>query len=116
MSLPDYAVARLNRLTYVRFALDHQGHSATVLNTGPQEAAHSSANGLWVHAQIEPFIEVHQVDDLSGMVLRLMGAPFRGQVVYPIETATEPDTKCPRVNPVLFEDVCLATRLHLDRF
>jgi hypothetical protein len=88
MSLPRYAVARMTRLRYVRFALDHQQHTAAVLNVGPQEAAQSSANGLWIVAQIEPFAEVQAEDALAGQSLRLMGYPFNGQLTYGI---TAPD-------------------------
>jgi hypothetical protein len=79
-----FALARLDRLTYVRFALDHAQQIAKVLNVGPQEAAHSSANGIWVHAQIEPLKPLHRVEDVAGCTLRLMGHPFRGDAVYAI--------------------------------
>lgn len=84
MTLPTLAIARLTFHTYVRFRLDHDRHTARPISAGPQEARHSSANGLWVQAQIEPFHEVHRIGEVPGLVLRLMGAPFRGAVVYEI--------------------------------
>lgn len=84
MTLPRYALARLTRFRYVRFQLDHDAQTARVLNIGPQEVAHSSANGIWVHAHLEPFQEVQQVEDLQNRTLRLMGYPFNEQRVYRI--------------------------------
>lgn len=92
MTLPAYAVARLSRLTYVRFALDHHHFTACALNAGPLEAAHSSMNGEWVLAQIEPFADVHRFGEIPGLMLRLMGAPFRGTVVYAIADQVAPDS------------------------
>jgi hypothetical protein len=82
--LPTLAIARLTFWTFVRFALDHDRGTAQVLNTGPWEAAHSSAYGCWVLARIEPFADVQVLDQVPGLHLRLMGAPFYGLIVYDI--------------------------------
>lgn len=84
MSLPQYAIAQLTFWTYVRFALDHDTLTAKAIGAGPLEAKHSSANGIWVHAQLEPFKEAHRIGEVPGLMLRLMGQPFKGLVVYDV--------------------------------
>jgi len=87
--LPEYATAQLTRLTYVRFRLDHDNLTATAIGAGPLEAKHSSANGIWIHAQLEPFKEMHRIGEVPGLMLRLMGEPFRGLVVYDVVETTD---------------------------
>jgi len=84
MKPPAFALARLSRLTYLRFRLDHQAQTATPLNVGPVEAAHSSANGAWITADIEPYADVRDRDQLAGLTLRLQGHPFNGKTTYTI--------------------------------
>ena len=86
--LPEYATAQLTRLTYVRFRLDHDNLTATAIGAGPLEAKHSSANGLWIHAQLEPYKDIHRIGEIPGLMLRLMGEPFNGQVRYEVVETT----------------------------
>ena len=87
--LPRYAIARLTFMTYVRFELDHHTMTAKAIGAGPHEAAHSSANGLWILAQIEDFKEAHRLGELPGLMLRLIGHPFNGQIRYDIVETTD---------------------------
>ena len=73
-------------MRFVRFLLDHDQQTALVLNTGPQEAVHSTANGCWVLADIQPFQDFYRLDGLAGLSLLLIGHPFNGNVSYEIVT------------------------------
>lgn len=83
VSLHPFAIARLDFHRYVRFALDHDRHTAVVERIGPREVAHGLAC-LGVHAEIEPFADVQEVEKLAGLSLRLMGFPWNTKVTYAI--------------------------------
>lgn len=109
MSLPTFAMAQLDRLTYVRFLLDHDRQQATMLNTGPSEAWGGTASD-GVLAQIEPYAYIHNPDDLPGQTLRLMGHPFNTLVVYDIvrrsrSSAADPDSSAVHASSVPNEEV-----------
>lgn len=73
------AIARLDRVTIGRFALDHERQTARLVATG---CAEIRSTGEWcgIPAEIEPFAEAHHPLCLGGLDLRLMDWPLRDQV------------------------------------
>ena len=81
--LHPVAVARLDRVTIGRFALDHEKQTARLLSTGCAEIR-GTGEYIGVTAEVEPFAARHHPLALPGKELVLMSHPFNGRTVYTI--------------------------------
>jgi hypothetical protein len=104
--LPAVARARVNRLTDGLFALDHDRHEATLMDTIPREVARMPPF-QGIHSELQPFQEMYLRDGdwpigyrrstltrcttitlpeqlPKGLTLRLCGHPFNGETSYTV--------------------------------
>lgn len=94
VEIPTVARARLNRMVDGLFALDHQNHEATLMQSFPADTAKMPPY-QGIHAELEPWEPdfVLTADDLipyrrislrPQLTLRLQGSPFLGRDIYKV--------------------------------
>ncbi len=75
------ARAAIDRFTDGMFALDHQKAEAYLMDSCESDTPNAKP-WIGIAAELLPHGYSHQVDNLSGVSIRLHGAPFNGSRTY----------------------------------